>query len=320
MTFASLVNEYRAAHIGEEIYALVRSLCQSLAQRYPSSVYNNGLEWDSQGFDDLCQEVVLEQLINRGQIGYIFDVADDEESVRRLFVHQIKRTLAERRVIGPIERLLQRARELSEEGNFGYFGSGPTAYFAMRTGTKAHVALLQAQLAVAARAAQHIPRLASRISASRESAIYPKGALIEVMEAVLGSVGVIAEYELRTVFEILLTPWTPAMLVPVEDEYVAALVAADQNIDGNRTIHEVQAFASRLTTQELTVLVLKSQNISDAHVANAINVSRPTVASMKTAVLDRVGTELLGDIDPEFHTIAIEQLLDTAANLLAVRS
>ena len=75
MTFEDLRREYADDRIGEGIYKIVRDLASRIGRRYPESIYNSGMAWDNQSFDDLCQEVITNQLLGQKQIDYIFEQA-----------------------------------------------------------------------------------------------------------------------------------------------------------------------------------------------------------------------------------------------------
>ena len=68
MNFSQLQAEYSNQLIGEGIYGIIRELVGKIARKYPESIYNDGLSWDSQSVDDVCQEVVLNQLLGQKQI------------------------------------------------------------------------------------------------------------------------------------------------------------------------------------------------------------------------------------------------------------
>jgi DNA-binding CsgD family transcriptional regulator len=311
MTFAALRNEYDRQIIGEQIYSLVRELCGLIAHRYPAAVYNDRLQWSDESYDDLCLDVANDLLLERGQIHYIFGLADSVEAVRRLLTFQIKRKLAERRAIGPVDRLLRRVRELACTGAVEFIGGG------YRSSGSAcdRLTLGRAEIQACVRVASEVPRLFSRLDSGRESMIYTADRLRQVIQLVLGVVTFISERDLREVFEHLLTPWIPTLLVPVEEDHASASSEGDRMIAESHMHAAIQTLAKGLSHPELRVLVMKSQGVADSVVAQQIGKSRPTTANLKSHVLSRVAA-ILEDVDQELHPSAMQLLLDEAACLI----
>ncbi len=306
MKFADLIHEYQTETIGDRIYSLVRELCAVVARRYPAGIYNDGTPWTDAEFDALCNEIVLDQLIERGQLDYVFTEADSYESARRLLTRQIKRGLVERRKVGPVDRLLRRARAIYGTGQIE--SAGPGGF--RRSGTEAIAKpLSDQQIRRCSAAASPVPRLASRIDASRESMIYSAQALEEVLTLVLDEVQAVSESDLRRIFGCLLTPWTPTTLVPVEESHISSDDGADGYAMDVAMNHSLLMFAESLSQQERTVLVLKSQGIPDTQVAEVLGMSRPTAAKIKDRVLTRV-SDALTEIEPNRHDLAMSVLLE----------
>ena len=319
MNFAQLHAEYSSQLIGEGIYEIVRELAGKIARKYPESVYNDGLSWDSQSVDDVCQEVVLNQLLGQKQIHYIFDNATSIESVRRLLTAQIKRALATRRKKSPIDRLLKRISAFSKEGLIEFVEAGVPFYRLPGTQDQ-YQSLDGSHLNACVRAIAPVPRLDSRLDTGRESMIYTPDRLKKAMEVLLRTVPALTERDLRDILEVLLTPWAPASLVPVEKESIPSGDYAQDSIEEEQMAIEARTLAGSFSHAQRVVLVLKSQNVADADVASEVGVSRPTIADMKKTVLSRVGVELISDLSSDRHERAMQYLLEECNLLIAKES
>jgi hypothetical protein len=319
MTFSQLHSEYTNQLIGESIYGIVRELSGMIARKYPESIYNDGLAWDSQSVDDICQEVVLNQLLGQKQIHYIFDNATSIESVRRLLTGQIKRALLARRKKSPIDRLLKRISDLSKEGSIEIVEGG-ISFYRLSGSQNEYQPLNGSQLNACARAIASVPRLDSRLDTGRESMIYTPERLKTVVEALFQIVPAVTEKDLRSILEVLLTPWAPASLVPVEKESIPSGHEAEDLIEEEQMVMDARSLANSFTHAQRVILVLKSQNVADAIVATEVGVSRPTVADMKKTVLSRVGVELITDIPSDRHERAMQYLLEECNLLIAKES
>ena len=319
MSFSKLQAEFNDSLIGEGIYEIVRELSGMIARKYPESIYNGGLSWDSQSIDDICQEVVLNQLLGQKQIHYIFDSATTIESVRRLLTGQIKRALSARRKKSPIDRLLKRISDLSKDGLVEFVEAG-VPFYRLAGSQNEYQPLGASEVNGCVRAIAPIPRLDSRLDTGRESMIYTPDRLKMVMETLFRTVRAVTEKDLRSILEVLLTPWAPASLVPVEKESIPSGYDVEDSIEEEQMATDAHLLVRSFTHAQRLVLVLKSQNISDALVAAEVGVSRPTVADIKKTVLGRVGLEFIADLPAERHERAMQYLLEECNSLIEEES
>ena len=319
MIFDQLKLEYLEVTIGAGIYEIVRELCGMIARKYPESIYNDGLSWDSQSIDDICQEVVMNQLLGQKQIHYIFDNATSIESVRRLLTGQIKRALSTRRKKSPIDRLLRRILDLSKDGLIELVEVG-VPFYRLPESQDDYETLDGSQLNACVRAIAPIPRLVSRLDTGRESMIYTPIMLKIVVETLFRTVRAATEKDLRNILEVLLTPWAPASLVPLERESIPSGYDAEDSIEEEQMVTEARSLARSFNHAQRIVLVLKSQDVPDAIVASEVGVSRPTVADMKTVVYSRVRQELVADLPGDRHERAIQYLMEECNVLIEKES
>ena len=315
MTFEDLRREYANDRIGEGIYMIVHDLAFKIGRRYPESIYNGGMSWDNQSFDDLCQEVVTDQLLGQNQIDYIFDQATSTESVRRLLTMQVKRALIARRKKSPIDRLLGRISDLGTAGRLEKAGNHSLQIYRPLGSTAHYTNLSDAQINACASAVSSIPRLASRLDSSRETMIYTREHLETLINTVFTVVPAVSARDFERIFEILLTPWCPAALVPIEDESIPPGQPAQDPIEEQEMIATATKFAENLNHRQRVVLVMKCQQFSDAQIAAELKLSRPTVAELKQTGLDRM-KELMHGLPEDLLRIFIEHFLKRCNTLL----
>jgi hypothetical protein len=314
VTFDELRAEYEQRGIGDLIYGLVVDLSGAICRKYPESVYNSGLSWDQHSIADLAQEVVINRLIDEGQLDYIFTEARNTESVRRLITRQVKRELHRRRPATPIDRLLTRIEGLAASGDIEQV-PGATPTYRPVGSTASWAPLTPRQETDAANAAAGIPILYSRIDATRESQIYTTPALRQALAAFFTVAPALSELDLRKILERVLTPWTPTSLVPIESSHE---IQDDPMIDDSLTDIDEAAgtWVGRLSTEECWVYYLRSLDLPDSAAADRIGKSRTTVINIKQRVLESAGVELLADLDPRHHLDAVRLAQEHCARRL----
>lgn len=314
MTFDDLRTEYERLGIGERIYGIILGLAGAICRKYPEAVYNEGLAWDEHSVSDLAQDVAVNRLINEGQLDYIFSESRTIESVRRLITRQIKRELHHRRRITPIDRLLVRIEGLVEAGHVELVPGATPTYRSVGSGAIwSPITPLEESLAVAA--ATGIPILYSNPDATRESQIFTASALRQVLEAFFTVAPSLTEQELRRILEKLLTPWTPANLVRIEDhdEIQDQPMSAVLVLEISET---ARTWVDGLSDDECWVYYYRSMDLPDARTAARIGKSRSTVINLKKRVLERATAELLADLDPRHHLDAVRFAQEHCAHRL----
>lgn len=304
MTFDDLRAEFDQQGIGDLIYGLVMELSGSICRNYPEAVYNGGLAWDGHSIADLAQEVIVNRLIDEGQIDYIFTEARNVESVRRLITRQVKRELHRRRQVTPIDRLLKRIDSLAESGDIERVPAAIPTYRAAGS-SATWTAITPQQETEAANAAAGIPVLYSRLNTSRESQIYTTPALRQVLSAFFSVATALTDQEIRKILEKLLTPWTPASLVPIDP-----LFATQEDSMTDTSLPDIDeaanAWVARLSDEECWVYYYRSLDLSDSDASARIGKSRATVVNIKKRVLESAGVELLADLDSRHHLDAVK--------------
>lgn len=319
LSFGDLRQEYETETIGPLIWALTVELAGMVGRRYRPTGYNRGAAWDEASVEELAQETAVELLIGEGQIDYIFMVADATEDVRRLLTRNVKRALWRRRSATVVDRLMERVRRTASQPPFGLHSEAGQRWITLAEQPSTPRALNDAQLRAAAAAAHRIPRLIEREDAERASMVYAPGALSELLHAVIGVTDGISESDLARVFRILLAAWLPASLVSVESDDLADTAAsvrpADDGINRQDMESAMRDLVESMTVDDLTVLVCKTQGLSDQAVAERLGRSRPWVAGRKGAVLGRTDATLARVPEP-LHDEAAARLLELASDAL----
>ena len=303
MTFSELRREYEKHRVGETIYGLVLELAGRVSRKYPTQIYNGGLAWDEQSVGDLAQEVVLNHLLEEGQLDYIFAEATTLESVRRLLTRQVKRALHKRRPITVIDRLLKRIDALADKGSIERIAGVITTYRLL--GSTAEWRPIDShQVTAAVNAAIGIPVFYSRLDSSRESQIFTTPALESAVKAFFSVCTVLNEQELRRILEKLLTPWAPTSLVPIEDSFEtmdhSVIVTDISELDD-----AASAWVNALTDEECWVYYYRSRDLPDGAAAERIGKSRATVINIKQRVHEKAKNQLVVDLDPRLHLDAV---------------
>ena len=79
----------------------------------------------------------------------------------------------------------------------------------------------------------------------------------------------------------------------------------------------VETFTASLSEAAQQILLSKSQGVPDVEIAGSLGRSRPWVAQRKQLVLDRVGNELMRELEGRQQTEAMETLLIAISDSLA---
>ena len=139
--------------------------------------------------------------------------------------------------------------------------------------------------------------------------IYTTPDLRLLLERVVEQVGVVSERDLARILKILLTSWLPTFLQDPERDHPSDQPTPEAVAEASETISALRTFADGLSYEERWIVLSKSQGISDREIASRLGRSRPWVAERKQRVLQRLGTELMSQLDEEHHLPAMEKLL-----------
>jgi len=288
---------------------ITRDLSASVARRYPPAVYNNGEDWNQSSFEELAQDVIVDRLLGERQLEYLFDTARDIETFRRLLIHQVRRTLSHRRSRTVVDRLLQRTRALVSASPFVTSTVGRELWICLEENVTPYRSAPEPEIRAAADTASRIPRLMEHERSERASMVYTTSSLKGLLELVVRELGGLSERDLAKIFEVLLTSWLPTFLERPEDHHLPTTEAADGRLEALNMTETVRSFEETLDDVDRTVLLCKSQDISDHDVAERLGRSRPWVADRKSVVFARVGEEVMADLPTDLHSSALRLLL-----------
>ena len=312
MTFEELKAEYEKSIIGEKIYALLTELSAVVAKKFPSLKFNNGSPWNAESIAELCQEIATEQLLGENQIHYIFREANNLDSVRALFVKQIKRGLNRRGFKSPVDRLITRVKSHAKNGDIEAViqTKSPKYSFSARGVKVVAPPISERQIIDCANLLRQIPIIYTRLDTSRETMIFSPENLLKALDLIFGQIGSVSEPDLHKIFENLLTPWTQTILYLDEEDYDTTKNPTAQGQERGAVFDEVRRFVDILSNEEKIVLVHKSNDISDESVASIIKKSRPTVAKIKADSFHKVKNKFLSEVDSSNHEFAMHALID----------
>lgn len=312
MTAPSL-DDYRRERdevgVGSLALDLVRSLAARITSSYDPRIYGSASSW-SEALDDLIQEVVLERLIEEGQLDYALDVSESMETLRSLLALQVRRTLARRRRRSVTDNLLERAREaLARDPYVHRDVVGQQLY--RRSGSKvAESSPTESELYQAALGASMIPKQIS-YATERAPAVYSREGLDALLDTISRELPTeFTIHDLDAILRLVLTDWIASDLASTresEPEPEDRDLSPEEIIEVQTTVDEI---VTQLPPEAIPVLRLKYSGLSDQEVAGRLHLSRPTVAKRKQLAFDAIRA-LLGD--------ASERVQDAAVSELAVR-
>jgi len=300
-----MVDEHRQSGIGPLILETVQRIAARIAGHgYDPQVYAGVADW-TDGIDDLVQQVILQALLEEGQLNYAFSVARDERDFVSLTARQVRRVLARRRQRTVIDNLIDRCKEILESPAFeSSQRMRPRRYwlvgFRANDRDATDVELRQATLA-----ASTVPQM-RYTEQDRAPAIYTTQNLTTLLEAVAtGLPGGVALADLDSIFGQILTDWLPGLLTPLEGVEIR-----DSDLGTEETVlvsEAVSEILNRLSMEQRSLLALKLANVADAELAKRFGISRPTLASRKHGVFQLLEGELR-DLGPAARDAVVSQL------------
>lgn len=306
MTFTELVEEYRTVGIGPRIYAETRRIVRAVARSYDPVVYGGASSWE-EASEDLVQEFGLEVLVGQGQLDYAITVAADREHFRRLLARQVRHLLARRRRRTIVDNLIDRAHRMVESPPFRTIGRrAHWSYTLLGKEVVDGQVSDAAARSVASRLAE-VPTIRAEPS-QRAPAVYSEHSLriilSEVAEAVTCPVGTA---DLDRIFSLLLTSWLPSFLKEGE---TAVESAATNGLDaeGLAIVQDtVNSILAGCTPEDLAVLRLKLEGVSDRTIGERLRLSRPTVSKLKRRAMRHIERRL-ADLDEPLRLAVVDRV------------
>jgi len=314
MSYQDLLDECKRDGIGPRFWNLLLAVARRVARRYPPEVYNNGEQWSVEAIDDLAQDVVLDRLLDENQLEYVLSLATDEDSLSRLLAFQVRRILNHRRSKTVVDRLLTRIRQFDLEADFQLTALGSDQFLSPLDGGREPGSLSEAELRRGSILIDPIPRLVSNPTAERESKVYGRNDLVELVRLLVHQFNGISLLDVRRILEITLTAWLPTILRDHEEDHVELSTPEleAQRSEMRTMIHD---FVTDLSSVHRVVLLGKAQGSSDGDLASRFGRSRPWLADRKHEVLEMVRRNVISSLPSALHEEATRYLLDEAAAL-----
>jgi hypothetical protein len=318
VTYEELRAEYDGpARIGEKIWAVLVEVAGRVCRRYPPQVYADDSQWNAESIEDLAQSVALERLLSESQLDYIFMLASTDsarglEIVEGLLAMQVQRTLAHRRTPSVVDRLVRRIKQMLEDP--------PEGVWSRQIGTETWIygpsepspgALNPSDRRRGVHRIADIPRIPSNPRGERESKVYGSPQLAQVLQRLCDEYGGLYLSDLRRILEELLTAWLPEILYDSEaDSSLGGSPPSDQEVAEMTT--DLQGLLEVLTDPQITVMIGKSNGVSDTDLAAELGCSRPTIIKYRREYTEAVGRFLVDEIPEHHHAVATEILLELA--------
>ena len=323
--------EYERERIGVTILKRVREIVERTARRYPPSAYAETQAWNGPAFEALTQDFVLHSLLDDGQLDYVMSTAASSADFDRMMGFAVRRHLRRTRRRSIVDQLLDRARELLTKDPFEPEPDLPMAFRIIGTTPPARDAG-PAALSAAIRRAALIPR---RLGDTRERApsVYSSDDLVLLLRVIAEELDCpVTLGHIRFVLSALLTEAVPSLLSSLDDgsaDHTAAAAKLSADVEARLDVgaggslvaqRELPAEDQMLVTAavsqlladlspiEQRVLTLKLAGASDTSIAQAVSMSRPTVATHKQRALAALEVAV-ADLDERHETPFTDALL-----------
>lgn len=298
--------------IGRLFWTLLVEVTGRLARSgYPPEPYG-AAAWSNDAIQDLAQDVALDRLIGENQLEYVLHLATDTDSLSRLLAFQVRRVLSHRRAVTVVDRLLTRVRRIALESDYPLNDWGSDSFISPPEDGRAPASLPDSQLRRGSLMIDSVPRLASSPNAERESKVYSRNDLVEIVRLLVTEFDGISLRDVRRILEITLTAWLPTILREYEEDH-AEVSTPELEAQRSEMKTEINSFVANLDSVHRVVLLGKAQGASDGELARHMNRSRPWLADRKREVLEMVERNVISGLPPELHSEATRFLLDEAA-------
>lgn len=308
MSLTELRREFETEVVGRAIYAHVERLARNVARQYKPAVYAErpgpSGDWTEDLLEDLIQSFFSEMLIGQAQLQYALDMAHDLGSFDRILRAQLRRHLRHRRRRSVIDNLVDRVRQMLDEGEIAMPAAGDAGIGRGMQGDDG--------VRTVAGLVARIPRLPVRreqpvYGAQRAPMVFSHENLKVAVETMARALGrPVSLDEVRQVFAMGLTDLTATDLLPFEDVQMETATASKHSTDRLRggsqpagveaaLVHEASdAILERLGAEERVILLYKLAGESDGGVAKRLGISRPTAIKRKQSLFETLRDRLEG--------------------------
>ena len=314
MSYQDLLGECERDGIGSRFWNLLLAVAGRVARRYPPEVYNDAEQWSVEAVHNLAQDVALYRLLHENQLEYVLSLATDEDSLSRLLAFQVRRVLNHRRSRTVVDRLLTRIRQFDLAAEFQLTAFGSDQFLSPSDSGREPASLAEAELRRGSTLINPIPRLVSNPTAERESRVYSRSDLMELVRVLVEEFNGISLGDVRRILETTLTAWLPTILRDHEEDHVEQ---STPELEAQRSEMRtaIRGFVTDLSSVHRVVLLGKAQGLSDSELASRLGRSRPWLADRKHEALEMVERSVMSGLPSVLHDEAARLLLDEAAAL-----
>lgn len=306
MTLEALAEEYRSVGIGPTILAEVTRVVCAVTRSYDPVVYAGSASWD-EALEDLVQEFGLEVLVGQGQLDYAMMMATDHKHFRRLLARQVRYLLARRRRRTIVDNLIDRAHTMAGSPPFRVLGHRSHWSYTLSGKEVGGGRVSEATARTVASRLAEVPMIRAEPT-RRAPVVYSESSLRTILTVLAEAVPcAVAAGDLDRVFTLLLTSWLPSFLREGE---AAVANAPAGGLDAEQLAIVDDAAASILTgcaREDLEVLRLKLDGVSDRLIGELLGLSRPTVSKRKRGAMRRLEEGLTG-LDEPLRLAVIDRL------------
>ena len=310
MSYQDLLDECSRDGIGPLFWTVFRDVVDRTCHRYPPEVYNTAGSWSEEAINDLVQDVYLHRLIEENQLAYVLTMATDEGPLRGLLAFQVRRTLAHRKSVTVVDRLVKRVAKLASEGpEFRIYELSYDSFITLVAGGRERGDLAEAEIRRGSGVIHSIPRLATSAAAKRESKVYHKEDLCQILRLLVATFDGISLRDIRKILENSLTAWLPTILYEYEEDWVDRS-GPELEVARSEMTGIVKKFAANLDPDLRVTLLGKAHGLADGKIAGCLSYSRPLVAKHKGEVLKMLKEDLIAHLPPCLIDEATRLLLD----------
>ena len=110
--FSDLLNEYQSIGIGPLIYSLVCNIVSEVTRYYPPSVYSPNGVWDEDAVSGICNDFIINKLLNKGWLDSYFFSLDSIEGLKRVLKRDFRHYLISKKTRTEKNNIYMRVKKI----------------------------------------------------------------------------------------------------------------------------------------------------------------------------------------------------------------
>ena len=303
----ALCSEHQQWRLGKLWLGLIRHVTRSVCVRYPGREYGaSSPSWSEDDVDDLVSEVVLNRLLEQGQIEYIVSASASVGSARGLIGMHVKQVLAGRRVPTQADRVADRLWSAFQRS--GEVVDGGQEVTVRPSGSEWPAESGPYPVGEAVRILSGLPRLPNR-GVDRASPVYSSDTLDSAVRLIWESIPIpVTRTTVREICHQALTALIPA-LFQLDEGLSGALQTLDLSPEEETLVRDAVSSLLDLLNPEQREIVASVGLLKDAELADLLGVSRPTVIKRRQEVSALVVSALEG-LEQSLKDLVVLELRD----------